>query len=254
MLRLWIGEYRSSRLPVRCLSPPLSLALPLALCGPANSLLRKIKPATPLVNSVTSLNMRILTVVFMVAPTRVVTARVIHPTQVPNSIPQVPLQVDIMGNDGATRLIRNLLLPATAFRGDDLANPADWETFSLKGSALMCALEGTDQTAGRLIKDTRNPPSAATSWSSDLKQELHDWYWRELNPTSKGGQLDDYWKFAGMMQALGLNGKSTSTGGDNACYRIEHWDPDKEENGNQVLAINQWYHVGGHNYRVSLGS
>jgi hypothetical protein len=55
------------------------------------------------------------------------------------------------------------------------------------------------------------------------------------------------------MQALGLNGKPKSAGGDNACYRIEHRDPSKQENGHQVPAINQWYRIGGNDYRVSLG-
>jgi hypothetical protein len=192
-------------------------------------------------------------VAFTVALASVATAQVIASDQAPGSIPWIPSHVDVSRDSKANPLRRNLLSSATAFWDDNLASPEDWETYSLKGGALMCALEGTDRMAGRLINDTRNPPSAASAWSGDLKQELQDWYWHELTPTSKGAQLDDYWKFSATMQALGLNGKPKSAGGDNACYRIEHRDPSKQENGHQVPAINQWYRIGGNDYRVSLG-
>lgn len=140
--------------------------------------------------------------------------------------------------------------PATAFWGDDLASDADWEKYTLKGGALMCGLAGTDRTAGRQIRDTRNPPSAASVWTGDLGQELDTWYWREMSPSSKGCQLQEYWEFRVMLAALGLNGRPRSEGGDNVCSRVEHWDANKEEGGKQVSAINQWYNVDGKDYHV----
>jgi hypothetical protein len=215
-------------------------------------MVRETEPADSFSTPVTFFSMQTLICFFTVALTGVVAAQVFHSDQAPDSIPRVPSRGDISSSSETTRLRSHQYPPATAFWDDDMASPADWETLSLKGGALMCALEGTDRTAGKQIRDTRDPPSAASAWSGDLKQELHDWYWRELDPTSKCAQLNDYWKFAGMLQALGLDGKPTSAGGDNACYHIEHWDPNMEENGNQVTAINQWYRVGGHDYRVSL--
>jgi hypothetical protein len=147
---------------------------------------------------------------------------------------------------------RSLLPLAIAFWDDDLASATDWDKFTHKGGALMCGLEGTDRTAGRQLEDLRNPPSAASPWPGDLKQELNNWYWHEFTPTSKGCELDDYWKFPATMQALGLSGKCRSEGGHNVCYRIEHWDQNKQENGVQVPAMNQWYKVGDSSYRVSL--
>jgi hypothetical protein len=147
---------------------------------------------------------------------------------------------------------RSLLHPATAFWDDDLASARDRDKVTHKGGALICGLEGTDRTAGRQLKDLRNPPSAASPWPDDLKQELIDWYWHEVTPTTKGCKLDDYWKFPATMQALGLNGKCRSEGGHNVCYRVEHWDANKQENGIQVPAINQWYKIGDSSYRVSL--
>jgi hypothetical protein len=114
----------------------------------------------------------------------------------------------------------------------------------------MCALVGSDQTAGRQIKDTRNPPSAASIWSGNLKQELHNWYWHEMSPSSKGCQLAG-WKFGAMLRVLGLSEKEKNKGGDNQCFRVEHWDAGKEDDeGEQVPAINQWYNVGETDYRV----
>jgi hypothetical protein len=195
--------------------------------------------------------MRLLDVVFTAALTSLITANVILSHQTSGNSSQPESQVDASSKNNNNLTKRNAPLIVTGFWGDDLASPADWDRFTLKGGALMCALKGTDQTAGRQIKDTRNPPSAVSAWSGDLKQELRNWYWHELNPTFKGCQLDYNWKVPATMRALGLNGKANSAGGDNLCYRIEHWDPNKEENGKQVPAINQWYQFGGNSYRVS---
>ncbi|KAH6025740.1 hypothetical protein HBI83_061410 [Parastagonospora nodorum] len=142
-------------------------------------------------------------------------------------------------------------LPVTALWDDDLASDADWEKYTLKGGTLMCGLVGTDRTAGGQIRDTRNPPSAASVWTGDLRQELDTWYWREMSPSSKGCQLHAYWEFPAMLAALELNGQPKSDGGDNECSRVEHWDADKEEGGKQVPAVNQWYKVDGKDYHAT---
>jgi hypothetical protein len=57
------------------------------------------------------------------------------------------------------------------------------------------------------------------------------------------------------MQSLGLDGRPTTEGGDNQCYRIEHWDPEsRDAEGNQIPTIHQWYNVPGNSkqYRVSF--
>ncbi|KAH7406736.1 hypothetical protein DE146DRAFT_753290 [Phaeosphaeria sp. MPI-PUGE-AT-0046c] len=141
--------------------------------------------------------------------------------------------------------------PASAFWDDDLASSADFEKAADKGGALICALQGTDRTAGLLLRDKRSPPSAASAWTGDLRAELQTWYWRVINPTSKGCYLNKFWQIAATLQALGLDGRPKTEGGDNLCHRIEHWDPEKQEDGHQVPAINQWYTVDGNNYRAT---
>ncbi|KAI5376525.1 hypothetical protein J4E82_004746 [Alternaria postmessia] len=144
--------------------------------------------------------------------------------------------------------------PAVAFWDDDHATEVDWKKSAAKGGALICALEGSDQVAGRQIRDTREPPSAASRYNSDLKTELHDWYWRETSPSTFSCSFSEHWHLAHAMRSLGLDGKPASEGGDNQCYRIEHWNPEnRDDKGNQIPAINQWYSVPGHDkqYRAT---
>ena len=143
------------------------------------------------------------------------------------------------------------LRPAIGFFADDVASPEDFTQYANKGGALICGLTGTDKIAGTLMRDPRNPPSAASMWRGDLRQELQTWYWRNVNPATYSCKLDEHWQFPYAMRDLGLSGKPVDEGGDNACFRVEHWDPNKEENGRQVPAINQWYTVGDKDYRVS---
>lgn len=151
-------------------------------------------------------------------------------------------------------LAASIPLPAQGFFDDDTASPEDWTTYTLKGGALMCGLAGTDEEAGQLLNDLREPPSAESQWTGDLKQEMYEWYWHDVNPATYTCKLTDHWNIGYAMRSLGLNGKPKTEGGDNTCYRVEHWDPDKQENGMQTPAINQWYKVGNgeKEYRVCL--
>ena len=115
----------------------------------------------------------------------------------------------------------------------------------------MCHLNGDDEDAGIQMGDKRTPPSAASPWTGDLTRELVAWKWSVVNPSTYSCKMNDHWKIPEAMKALGLNGKPQSEGGDNACYRVEHWIPNLTENGQQNPAINQWYTVDGTEYQVS---
>ncbi len=114
----------------------------------------------------------------------------------------------------------------------------------------MCGLDSSDEEAGVQMGDKRTPPSAASLWTGDLRQDLAAWKWTEVNPSSYSCKIDDHWDIPEVMKGLGLNGKPQSEGGDNLCHRVEHWDPKQEKGGNQVPAINQWYTVDGKEYQV----
>lgn len=114
----------------------------------------------------------------------------------------------------------------------------------------MCGLNGNDNEAGLIMGDTRSPPSAASPWSGDLRQELAKWEWNEGLPASYTCQINDHWDIYEVTEDLHLNGDPQSEGGDNVCFRIEHWNPSRMKDGQQIPAINQWYNVDGVEYQV----
>jgi hypothetical protein len=157
--------------------------------------------------------------------------------------PEEALVSRIGESDSSTRLpARELdpLRPTIAFWDDDYASDKDWDKYTHKGGALMCGLEGSDETAGGQMGDKRTPPSARTQFNGDLKTELQNWYWHDINPSSFSCRLAEHWHLLNAMQSLRLDGRPASEGGDNTCYRVEHRDSD-----NTAATINQWYKVPG---------
>jgi hypothetical protein len=139
------------------------------------------------------------------------------------------------------------------FLDDDLASVGDWTKYANKGGALMCALEGSDLTAGGLIGDRRNPPSGASLWIGDLRQQMRDWYWHDTTVSAHGCEFDTFWNFGALFRALGLSTKAQSAGGDNVCYKTVHWDPDRNgPDGSRLPIILQWYERGEKQFQVSL--
>jgi hypothetical protein len=130
--------------------------------------------------------------------------------------------------------------PEIAFWDEDLATPEFFAHSTTKGAALLCALSSSDRGAGSLLG---TPPSAASPWTGDMTQALHDWYWRGMAPSSHGCDMEGFWKIGAAMKALGI-------GGENKCVRIEHWDSEREEGGRRVEAVRQWYTMEGKEYRV----
>lgn len=57
---------------------------------------------------------------------------------------------------------------ANYWKPEQIADDARWTKFVEKGKHLNCLMEASDKGAGWLLKDTRNPPSAASQWTGDL--------------------------------------------------------------------------------------
>jgi hypothetical protein len=196
--------------------------------------------------------MRLFTAAFSVALLSHAAARVTPQFSTDTSIFQPSTRADVKDNVVDHQADNIFMRQEIAFFDDDTASAGDWATFTNKGGALVCAMAGTDRTAGILLKDTRTPPSAASVWTGDLRQELIEWYWHDLDASSKTCQINEFWELSHAMQSLGLDGRPKANDGDNECFRIEHWDSKKEDKGQRVPAINQWYKVSGANYRVSF--
>jgi hypothetical protein len=197
--------------------------------------------------------MRFFIVVVTISLLSYATARVPPPLSTTHSNSKQAAHVEIEENDVGDQGNGIFKRQEPAFFGDDLASAEDFKKAADKGGALMCAMAGTDRIAGLMLKDMRTPPSAASVWTGDLRQELSTWYWHDMDTSSKACQINDFWKLSYAMQVLALDGTPKANGGDNECFRIEHWDPQKKDKGQMVPAINQWYKVGDTDYRVSLG-
>jgi len=69
---------------------------------------------------------------------------------------------------------------ADAYNPDEVASARYWAAAISKGDRLLCRLVATDEGAGRLWEDTRNPPSARSQWAdATLRTEFALWGWYE---------------------------------------------------------------------------
>lgn len=50
------------------------------------------------------------------------------------------------------------------FNPNNLASDGIWDKYQKKGDHYQCLFEANDEGAGRLVEDTRTPPSAASVW------------------------------------------------------------------------------------------
>ncbi|KAH6860763.1 hypothetical protein BKA58DRAFT_323113 [Alternaria rosae] len=141
------------------------------------------------------------------------------------------------------------------------ATKALWNKYLDKGNRLMCFMEATDRGAGWLSQDNRQPPSAASRWTGDLRTELGTWGWRE-------GEVDKSWEcefttlgLKETFQGLNLDPRSMyeESGqpqeGANDCYYLQHYDErskdSEDEDGEAEEIVNQKYHVGGKEYTAT---
>jgi hypothetical protein len=63
----------------------------------------------------------------------------------------------------------------------------------------------------------------------------------------------NYWNVESVCSALGLNPSPKMIGGDSTCYKLQHWDPNKkDEGGNSIPKSKQTYKVDDKEYRVRL--
>ncbi|KAF2856423.1 hypothetical protein T440DRAFT_439477 [Plenodomus tracheiphilus IPT5] len=169
---------------------------------------------------------------------------------------RVPRRLDGLPN-GAT--------PITGlidFDPSNYASDALWQQYVDKGHHLICLMEATDSGAGHLIEDKRNPPSAASQWTGDLRYEQAEWFWH-VGDWEWGSECD--WEHIGLKQAFegqGLNAypafedDGDEMDGHNECISMTHYDADDIEDPNadppEMRPIkDQHYQVGGKQYTAT---
>lgn len=145
------------------------------------------------------------------------------------------------------------------FNPDVFASDAQWRQYVDKGLQLTCLMEATDQGAGYLLDDSRSPPSAASRWAGDLKNDLAKWYWH-ITDWDEGWECD--WRRQGLTEAFegqGLNpdpafdDEGHPSGGNNQCINVSHYDENdlvdpRDENSPTKQFRDQHYWVDGRKY------
>lgn len=83
-----------------------------------------------------------------------------------------------------------------------------------------------------------------------LIEELQTWGWHEFYIQPAYADMK-FWQVESVVEALGINGKPKSEGGNIIPYDVQHWDPDmKDESGRLIDKKDQKYKVDGKEYRV----
>jgi hypothetical protein len=57
---------------------------------------------------------------------------------------------------------------AAEYNLNNLASDGIWDKYQKKGDHYQCLFEANDEGAGRLVEDTRTPPSAASTWKGSM--------------------------------------------------------------------------------------
>ncbi|EUC33421.1 hypothetical protein COCCADRAFT_96195 [Bipolaris zeicola 26-R-13] len=106
-----------------------------------------------------------------------------------------------------------------------------WEERVTIGSYMFCLMMASDTTAGMLMEDDREPPSAFSAWAMhDINHILGLWGWFNT-PTAQGRECD--FRSVGLQYAfegLGLNYEPKyddgfqPANGENVCFSILHWN------------------------------
>lgn len=73
-----------------------------------------------------------------------------------------PLKLSTFGID------EYIVQTAGEYNPNNLASDGIWDKYQKKGNHYQCLFEANDEDAGRLVEDTRTPPSAASIWKGSM--------------------------------------------------------------------------------------
>ncbi|KAH7388645.1 hypothetical protein BKA66DRAFT_511037 [Pyrenochaeta sp. MPI-SDFR-AT-0127] len=117
-----------------------------------------------------------------------------------------------------------------------------WKEFvEKKGDHLVCLMQATDKGAGYLEEDKRKPPSVASPWNGDLKNEMALWGWHEAESFEKDYECDfERRKLEVAFKGLGLNARAKYEwddekdvykpgDGHNDCISVIHYNENDYE-------------------------
>lgn len=65
----------------------------------------------------------------------------------------------------------NVVQTAGNYDANNIASDGWWDKYQKKGDHYQCLFTANDEVAGRLIEDTRTPPSAQSVWKGSMYSE-----------------------------------------------------------------------------------
>ncbi|KAJ4991273.1 hypothetical protein SVAN01_03171 [Stagonosporopsis vannaccii] len=135
---------------------------------------------------------------------------------------------------------------------NNIASDAWWDKYREKGNHYQCLFEADDEAAGRLVEDTRVPPSCQSIW----KGSMYGNYFDEDNCDFEALHLKD------AFDALKLNAyclESEVNTGHNVGWSLGHYDEtrvdESDPNGfsGMLPPVKQTYTVDGQTYKSTGG-
>ncbi|XPS74992.1 hypothetical protein M3J09_007104 [Ascochyta lentis] len=163
-------------------------------------------------------------------------------------------------NASVAGLVDYVVHTAGVYDANNIASDAVWDKWRMKGSHYQCLFEANDEAAGRLIEDTRTPPSAQSIWRGDMYADRLTWNWHEMYFDEDDCNFE-YLHLKDAFDALNINAYCEDDGGHNMGWGLGHYDEnrvDKITNPNavhfpMVPVHEQTYMVGDKTYRSTGG-
>ncbi|KZM22840.1 hypothetical protein ST47_g6020 [Ascochyta rabiei] len=163
-------------------------------------------------------------------------------------------------NASAAGVGNYIVQTAGEYNPSNLASDAIWDKYRKKGDHYQCLFEANDENAGRLVEDSRTPPSAQSVWKGTRAADRHIWNWHELHFDEDDCNFE-YLNLKDAFDALNLDAYCEEEGGHNMGWGLGHYDEeqvDKITDPNtdffpMIPVIEQTYTVGDKIYKSTGG-
>ncbi|KAJ4342391.1 hypothetical protein N0V87_001009 [Didymella glomerata] len=143
------------------------------------------------------------------------------------------------------------------FDPNKLASDGLWDKHQKKGDHYQCLFAADDEAAGRLVEDTRTPPSAQSVWKGNMYAEREIWNWHQNYFDEDNCNAEDL-HLKDAFEAIGLSTECLEEDGHNQGWSLGHYDefredPDAGPYGGMLDIIKQTYQVGPKTYKSTGG-
>ncbi|KAF3040887.1 hypothetical protein E8E12_003394 [Didymella heteroderae] len=151
------------------------------------------------------------------------------------------------------------LVPTAGFYDpSNLASDGLWDKYQKKGDHYQCLFTADDEGAGRLVEDTRTPPSARSTWKGSMSAERKLWNWHENYFDEDNCNFEEL-HLKDAFDALKVNTMCIDDGGYNEGWALGHYDENRRDPASTnpfeffLEPIKQTYEVQSKTYKSTGG-